>query len=54
MALTLAIVSKYIDNNVTADSAIATALNAVTVTHVYSVSIVPISNTTSRLVMVYD
>jgi len=54
MALTLVCKSTVIDNNVTTDVAIAAILNGVTTTHVYAVSIVPISNTSSRLIMVYD
>jgi hypothetical protein len=52
--LTLVVKSTVIDNNVTTDTAIAAVLNAVSTTHIYSVTIVPISNTTSRLILVYD
>jgi hypothetical protein len=54
MALTLVVKSLVIDNNVTTDTAIASVLNGVVTTHIYSVTIVPISNTQSRVIMVYD
>ena len=54
MGLTLVVKSTIIDNSVTTDIAIAAVLNGVTTTHVYSVTIVPISNTESRVIMVYD
>ena len=54
MVLTLAVKSTVIDNNVTTDTAIAAVLNGVSTTHIYSVTIVPISNTQSRVVMVWD
>lgn len=54
MALTLVVESLVIDNVSTADATIAAALNGVTTTHIYSVTIVPISNSTSRVIMVYD
>jgi len=54
MGLTLVCKSLVIDNNVTLDATIAAALNAVTTTHVYGVSVVPISNTQSRVIMTCD
>jgi len=54
MALTLVCKSLIIDNNTTLDATIAAALNAVATTHVYSVTIIPISNSKCRVIMVYD
>ena len=55
MALTLVVKSYIIDNVSTADATIATAINTgPTYTHVYGVGIVPLSNTQSRVIVVYD
>jgi len=54
MAITVSIKSMIVDNNVTTDAAIATALNLGTVfTSIYGVTVVPISNTQSRIIIVY-
>jgi hypothetical protein len=55
MAITVVVKSTIIDNVSSIDTAIATLLNAaITITAVYSVTIVPISNTQSRVIMVYS
>jgi hypothetical protein len=65
MALTLLVKSMIIENSgavigtayatlAASDTAIAAVLNGVVTSHIYSVTIVPISNTLSRIIMVYD
>lgn len=54
MALTLAVKTFTVELDATTDANIAAALNSVATTHVYGVSIIPISNTKARIVMVFD
>lgn len=54
MALTLSVTSLIITNVDDADSVIQTWARAVTTNHIYGFTCVPISNTESRLVMIYD
>lgn len=54
MAITIAVRSFIMDSVSATDTDIATALNAdTTYTTIYGVSIVPISNVKSRIVVVY-
>ena len=57
MALTLSVKTLIIElgQNTDTDAEIATALNTgIPYTHVYGVSIMPISNTTAKIVVIYD
>lgn len=54
VGLTVSVESTIIDNVTTTDVAIAAVLNGVTTAHIYGVFCVPISNTQSRVIMVYD
>jgi len=46
------VASFIIDNNVTTDSALATGINITST--VFSISVVPISNTQSRVIIFYN
>ena len=54
MAITLVVKTFIIDNETTTDAQIATGLNAsVTYTTIYGFTCIPISNTQSRLTVIY-
>ena len=53
--ITISVVSTVIENMVTTDAAIQAALRATgDITNVYHASVIPISNTKSRVFIVYD
>lgn len=55
MSKTLVVKTTVIDSITATDAAIATALNdSVTYTNIYGVSVVPISNTKAKIIVVYD
>lgn len=53
MGLTLVVKSTIVSLDTT-DVALAAILNSVTTTHIYSVSVIPISNTKAKIVMIFD
>ena len=54
MAITLLVKTAIIDNNADTSTAIAAALNAsATYTTIYGFACIPISNTQSRLIVIY-
>ncbi len=53
MTVTLVVKSTVIDNVSDTDSAIAALLNAVTYTSIYGAFCIPISNTRSRIMVLY-
>ena len=54
MAVTALCKSVIIDNISATDDDIEDLLDGVTVTHIYGVSVIPISNTQSRVIAFYD
>ncbi len=51
----ISVVSTVVENVVTTDAAIQTALRATgDITNVYNASVIPISNTKSRVFIIYD
>jgi hypothetical protein len=54
MPITLHIKSVIVDSVVITDTDIAAALNTVTYTNIYGVSVILISNTRARIMVTYD
>jgi hypothetical protein len=56
MALTVLVKTYVIDNLTTLDATIAGAafIGGLTIAHVYGFAVIPLSNTQSRLIIIYD
>ena len=54
MAITLVVKTAVIDTKADIDTAIATALNSgITYTSIYGISVIPISNTQAKIIIIY-